>query len=69
MCLPGAGRLGGFARCSYGTGFLVGPDLVMTCDHDVARLAEQGAPPGIKFLFDYKMAQAGQFGKKKGNSP
>lgn len=39
----------------YGTGFLVGPDLVLTAYHVVgSAIANQGSLPGISLLFDFK---------------
>lgn len=50
-------------RCGneHGTGFLIGPDLVLTCFHVVKRHL-QGAVPasGVQVRFDYRSSAAGE---------
>jgi hypothetical protein len=39
-----------------GTGFLVGPDLVLTCHHVLADVLDRGTPPsGVSFRFDFRV--------------
>jgi hypothetical protein len=47
---------------AYGTGFLLGPDVVMTNYHVVAGVIERGAakPSDIVFRFDYKQLPDGK---------
>jgi hypothetical protein len=43
----------------FGTGFLIGPDLVLTNHHVVASVINGGDPAGVKVQFDYQVIRAG----------
>jgi hypothetical protein len=60
--LTRAERQVGLVRCggSHGTGFLVGPDLVLTCHHVVARHLKGLVPlAGVQVRFDYRRSPDG----------
>lgn len=58
VCLVKEGD-GNFA--SYGTGFLVGPDLVITTYHLLERVIKGEVPPStVELRFDYKRLASGQ---------
>jgi V8-like Glu-specific endopeptidase len=50
------------AGTAWGTGFLVGPDTVLTCYHVIEPLLQDGAPDAaavVRVRFDYKVADDG----------